>query len=1219
MISSKWTVSKPLEIKRIRFFSSNTAMYVSKEASESTLKPKSVQRAVPKNLLQNNDKSRKQTAPACNRTRSEVGSFSLKISDSKNSDQTLVDKNFRVNELNIQMLSKPLYQQLFGCDPKPEPTVPIQKILSTLNKFGLPSMLHSEQDVDLKLPPLEGKDIAEHFQIIGERQSAPYKLLLEQLIVSIPDTPKEWVLKEGWMRYVAGKEPEPVHHPLEDAFVFDVEVCCKEGEAPTIATAVSNSAWYSWCSTQLIKCSSNLSQGYSTDVLIPLESAPKMKVYELNEALSRPKIVVGHNVNYDRARVKEQYWLKKTGMRFMDTMSMHVSVSGVTSYQKNQLKSGSSQDEEWSKFSSLNSLSQVHKLYCGSELSKDERNLFINGSLTDVKDNFQSLMSYCASDVKATHNVLVKLLPLFFSRFPHPVTLAGMLELGLAYLPINSNWNKYISECNQTFDDLNIESKFLLSRRADEACHLLHNEEYKENLWLWDQDWECKDVKFKKEPKKKKSEEEGSKECGEGKPTRKSKKAKKTDEDADEKEASAPEPALIDQNPSCIEPDDEIYELDGETDFILERRKYLFEKFSPLYKTRDRLPKKLPYLAGYPNWYRNLCPSPDTPDWAPGPRLIGTGMQVAPKLLSLKWKSLPIHHIRGQGWGQLVPHKTEIVVPDENLFPLGKLVKLCSSAADASFCNCAEKTVKVTESKTDIHEKVQNNLVRYVCQKKNKKTEKKNKTKDETATECFCCKDLIGTGCGFIKLPHKNGNHLNVGNPLAKDFITKFSESGLSGEGTEAERIIEISRMLSYWRNNRDRIEGQLAVWLNDKDIPRSMRLPSDELGAIIPQVIVCGTLTRRAVERTWMTASNVMDDRIGSELRSMIQAPPGYHIVGADVDSQELWIASAIGDAYFAKEHGSTPFGWMTLSGQKADASDMHSVTAKAIGISRSHAKVINYARIYGAGQPFAEHLLRQFNPGMTKTEAKAKASKMFSLTKGRRLYPLKTDCLPEFKTREFSKLDALNICRVYNKSMSELFGPPTWSGGSESAMFNCLEKIASQPEPKTPFLGCRLSRALEPKNHVDDRFLPTRINWVVQSGAVDFLHLMLVCMQWLVDSNVRFCISFHDEVRYIVPSEQRYQTALALHVTNLLVRAFCVQKLGMIDLPQSVAFFSSVEVDTVLRKESNQDCITPSNPYGLSKGYSIPLGESLNIHETIQKAGGSVGTFKPSKKNLK
>lgn len=49
-----------------------------------------------------------------------------------------------------------------------------------------------------------------------------------------------------------------------------------------------------------------------------------------------------------------------------------------------------------------------------------------------------------------------------------------------------------------------------------------------------------------------------------------------------------------------------------------------------------------------------------------------------------------------------------------------------------------------------------------------------------------------------------------------------------------------------------------------------------------------------------------VQPDRVGSELKAMVQVPPGYHLVGADVDSQELWIAAVLGEAHFAGMHGS-------------------------------------------------------------------------------------------------------------------------------------------------------------------------------------------------------------------------------------------------------------------------------------------------------------------------
>ena len=48
---------------------------------------------------------------------------------------------------------------------------------------------------------------------------------------------------------------------------------------------------------------------------------------------------------------------------------------------------------------------------------------------------------------------------------------------------------------------------------------------------------------------------------------------------------------------------------------------------------------------------------------------------------------------------------------------------------------------------------------------------------------------------------------------------------------------------------------------------------------------------------------------------------------------------------------------------------------------------------------------------------------------------------------------------------------------------------------------------------------------------------------------------------------------------------------------MSQSVAFFSAVDVDLVLRKEPTMDCKTPSNPLGLEKGHNIPHGVCVQI----------------------
>lgn len=88
-----------------------------------------------------------------------------------------------------------------------------------------------------------------------------------------------------------------------------------------------------------------------------------------------------------------------------------------------------------------------------------------------------------------------------------------------------------------------------------------------------------------------------------------------------------------------------------------------------------------------------------------------------------------------------------------------------------------------------------------------------------SGTGIWCNVDIDGC-CWFFKLPHKDGASYNVGNPLAKDFLNKFSENVLAGDTESAEEILTIARKLSYWRNNRDRILDQMIVWLPQESLP---------------------------------------------------------------------------------------------------------------------------------------------------------------------------------------------------------------------------------------------------------------------------------------------------------------------------------------------------------------------------------------------------------------
>jgi DNA polymerase gamma 1 len=205
-------------------------------------------------------------------------------------------------------------------------------------------------------------------------------------------------------------------------------------------------------------------------------------------------------------------------------------------------------------------------------------------------------------------------------------------------------------------------------------------------------------------------------------------------------------------------------------------------------------------------------------------------------------------------------------------------------------------------------------------------------------------------------------------------------------------------------------------------------------------------------------------------------------------------------------------------------------------------------------------------------------------------------------------------------NTHRTDIFDRKFWFGGTESFLFNKLEEIAVSDRPQTPALGCGVTYALSkeylPSDFGSD-YMPSRINWVVQSSGVDYLHLLIVSMDYLIrkyDIQARYLISVHDELRYLVSDADRYRAALALQIANVWTRSMFAYKLGMDDLPQGVAFFSAVDVDRVLRKEVDMPCVTPSQPN------AIPPGESLNIEAVLQKTNGSLlkdGTPMPESSN--
>ena len=373
----------------------------------------------------------------------------------------------RINELGIPMLSPRLHAQVFGrhCETTADPAR-VQEAVDHLSEHGLwgrPADVFDEPPIDI--PPLAADSLEEHFRREAERQAGPYRRLLENLVardIAPPPLPAAWRMEPGWTRYSRDGSVTPVAAPSCDALVLDVEVVVRR-QLPVMATAVSPETWYGWVSPYLLQETppSASASGPSLHQLIPLEdsntsssschhsSSPSSSPISSQSSQSssssskpssnRPRVIVGHNVSYDRSWVREQYRLLPGGTRFVDTMSMHIAVGGITSQQRAMMMGARRADAkprrvhhdlDWMSQTSMNSLADVYKHYCGEKLDKDEREVFVKGDVGDVREQFGSLMAYCASDARATWKVLRCLLPEFLERFPHPVTLAGTLHMG---------------------------------------------------------------------------------------------------------------------------------------------------------------------------------------------------------------------------------------------------------------------------------------------------------------------------------------------------------------------------------------------------------------------------------------------------------------------------------------------------------------------------------------------------------------------------------------------------------------------------------------------------------------------------------------------------------------------------------------------------------------------------------------------------------------------
>ena len=413
---------------------------------------------------------------------------------------------------------------------------------------------------------------------------------------------------------------------------------------------------------------------------------------------------------------------------------------------------------------------------------------------------------------------------------------------------------------------------------------------------------------------------------------------------------------------------------------------------------------------------------------------------------------------------------------------------------------------------------------------------------------CFHNEDAVLT-----KIPHPKGNGDNVGGVLSKDFVDDMKVGRLSSDLPEAQRALEIANAVSYWTSVRKRVMERIFL--------RAHNPHGEDAYVTLPEILAHGTVTRRTVESLMVTMCSTKNWRIGTELKSRVQAPDGWKIVGADFDGQEMQIASIYSDKWEGGHVGCSPFGYNVLSGSKEAGTDPHSALAKLAGVDRDTAKIAGFAVLYGAGVRAVQTYIRRKYPEKSPAEVKNFAYKILEGKKGKMRNGL-------------------------------------YEGGSDSGCFNFMEEIAMRSRiPQLPCLGTKISTAMRPAA-VGDDFKTGRVNWTIQSSGAEILSIMLTAVHWLAEEYkipCRFVLSIHDEIWFMTPERYAEQFAVLFQIAHVYTWSLFHSAVEIPELPLSRAYFSSVAIDTRLRKSPKESTVTLSNPNGAQE----PAGVEYSMME--------------------
>lgn len=404
-------------------------------------------------------------------------------------------------------------------------------------------------EINFDMPPLRGDTIRDHFTAISQGEAQPWlDMAFNFVTAALPEVPECWATEwPGWTKYNADGSIEPVSDLGDENIVsYDIETLYKLSPYPVMATAVTPNAWYSWLSPTIFEDPPEVLPGPRPkwDKRVP-ECHPHELIPMFNNK-TNARLVIGHNVSYDRQSIEDEYTLDETRTRFLDTLSLHVATRGITSVQRaawhkhrkakheyreeesgirhavieileeinpeiaERLKaitedsesldpppeSSSEGREKWEDITSINSLADVASLHCGIKVDKTIRDRFGDDSIThasQIRSELSELLQYCAEDSKTTQQVFSKVFPQFIESCPHPASFAGALAMGSAILPVDEGWMNYIKTAEETYNELDKGVTDILRSLAEK---LRLEGPKQDDPWISQMDWRPKAARW---------------------------------------------------------------------------------------------------------------------------------------------------------------------------------------------------------------------------------------------------------------------------------------------------------------------------------------------------------------------------------------------------------------------------------------------------------------------------------------------------------------------------------------------------------------------------------------------------------------------------------------------------------------------------------------------------------------------------------------------------